>query len=465
MDFQAIVDNIATAACVISVEKLDNGNYGTIRIVTSNKAHRDTIERPVENLTMLTQKYVPNSEYTRYLTRDLNFEDFCYRSAVNKKCLHSYVHPDRYDVWFNMSFIPLFPDDGNLCYCIYIMEVNFEANTQRLSNVSSEIAANVLETCLKLSSAEDFNKTAQLVCSDIRDMCDSEHCCILLMDHNEKTCSILCEAFSDNTKLLPMQTYVDKAFYNIAASWKDTIAGSNCLIAKNEHDMEIVRERNPIWYDSLNKAGAKTIVLFPLRIKDELLGYIWAINFPSDKADRIKETLEVTTYVLSSVIYNNLLLDRMQILSSKDMLTGILNRNEMNNYVDELCSDKHKDSTVSVLFADLNGLKKMNDEKGHTAGDKLLIDAADALREVFDEKCIFRAGGDEFVVIAQNMTIAELSAKAEKLRTVSQKYDSLSFAIGICCESSCKNVKNALKTADELMYEDKRKYYETHSGR
>ena len=91
------------------------------------------------------------------MTRDLNFEDFCYRAAVQKKeCLHSYAHPDRYDVWFNMSFLPLWPDDGNLCYCAYIMEIGFEPSSERISNISGDIAASVLETAIKLREAKDF---------------------------------------------------------------------------------------------------------------------------------------------------------------------------------------------------------------------------------------------------------------------------------------------------------------------
>ena len=130
MNFQSIVDSIPTAACVISVEKLDGDNYGKIRIVTGNRPYLDTIEHPAENLAMLTRKFVPNSDYTDYLTRDMNFEDASYNAAVKKKCLHSYAHPARFDVWFNMSFIPLFPDDGNICYCMYFMEFNFKPDVK-----------------------------------------------------------------------------------------------------------------------------------------------------------------------------------------------------------------------------------------------------------------------------------------------------------------------------------------------
>ncbi len=461
MNFQSIVDSIPTAACVISVEKLDGDNYGKIRIVTGNRPYLDTIEHPAENLAMLTRKFVPNSDYTDYLTRDMNFEDASYNAAVKKKCLHSYAHPARFDVWFNMSFIPLFPDDGNICYCMYIMEINFKPDAKRMSTISADIASSVLETCIKLRSPDDFKETMQSICVDIRDLCDSEHCCILLMDNEKRSCSVLCEAFSQDTKLLPMETYVDDAFYDIADSWKDTIAGSNCLIVKNQHDMDIVKERNPVWHSSITAAGGKTIVLFPLEFKGELLGYIWAINFSDDKAETIKETFELTTFILASELYSYRMMEKLHILSSTDMLTGVMNRNEMNNYVDALAKRPSNES-VGVVFADLNGLKAVNDGEGHVAGDTLLKNAANAMREVFAVHEIFRAGGDEFVVILTNVTGEELNEKAEKLRKVTEKYDNLVFAIGTAYENDVKNLRLALHNADERMYADKKHYYELH---
>ncbi|WP_295084030.1 hypothetical protein [Ruminococcus sp.] len=241
MRFQAIVDGIVPAACVVSVEKQDGGDYGKVRTVTGNRPYIDTIEKPV-GMTMLASKFVPNSEYTDYVPKDLNFENACYDAAVKKKNIHSYAHTTKFDVWFNMTFVPLYPDDGNICYCLYIVEVNLKPDAKRLSMISADIASSVLETCIKLQNPDDFTQAMKEVCVDIRDLCDSEHCCILLMDTANRKCSVLCEAFSKDSKLLPMDTYVDDAFYDIAYSWLDTIAGSNCLIVKNEHDMELIKE-------------------------------------------------------------------------------------------------------------------------------------------------------------------------------------------------------------------------------
>ncbi|MCR4889845.1 MAG: GGDEF domain-containing protein [Ruminococcus sp.] len=461
MDFQSFVNSIPTAACVVSVEKIDNVNYGKIRIVTGNRPYIDSIEKPAENLSMLTRKFVPNSEYTNYLNRDMNFEDACFNAAIKKKCIHAYAHPARFDVWFNMTFLPLFPDDGDICYCMYIMEINFKPDAKRMSNISADIATAVLQTCIKLRSPDDFSETMKTICKDIRELCDSEHCCILLMDTEKRKCSVLCEAFSPDTKLLPMNNYINDSFYDIAFSWKDTIAGSNCLIVKNEHDMDIVKERNPVWHDSISKAGGKTIVLFPLEFKDELLGYIWAINFNAESADTIKETFELTTFILASELYSYRLMEKMHILSSTDMLTGVMNRNEMNNYIDTLAMS-NSGKSVGVLFADLNGLKAINDNDGHNAGDTLLKNAANALRDVFAVHEIFRAGGDEFVAVLVSTTEEEINKKAAMLKEVSEKYDNVVFAVGTAYENDVKNVRQALHNADEHMYIDKKLYYEMH---
>lgn len=461
MDLQTIVDSISAMACVVSVEKVGGESYGKIRIVTGNRQYIDSIEKPFSNVEMLTKKFIPNSEYTNYLNRDLNFEDSCYQAAVQKKCLHSYAHPTRFDVWFNMSFIPLSFDNDDLCYCLYIMEINFKPDAKRMSTISADIATAVLETCIKLRSPDNFKETMKEVCADVRDLCDSEYCCILLTDTAKRKCSVLCEAFSDNTDLISMSNYVDDKFYDIAYSWLDTIAGSNCIIAKNDHDWAVIKERNPIWYDSVKNAGGKTIVLFPLEFKGELLGFIWALNFNAEKASMIKETLELTTFILSSELYSYNMLDRLHILSSRDMLTGVMNRNEMNNYVDELVKGKYNES-VGVIFADLNGLKVVNDTDGHIAGDTLLKNAASALKDVFRLHEIFRAGGDEFVAIITGITENELNIKADLLRKAAENYNELVFAIGTAYDEKAENVRSVLHIADERMYKDKKLYYELH---
>ena len=142
-DFQNLADGLGAATSVMSVQVLEDGSCGEVRVVAGNQAYIDSIERPAGDYSMRTNKFVPGSLYTDYVPRDLNFEDFCFRSAVEKKCLHSYVKPDKMPIWFNMTFLPAGPSEGNIHYCTYTMEVNFEANTKRMSNISADLATAV----------------------------------------------------------------------------------------------------------------------------------------------------------------------------------------------------------------------------------------------------------------------------------------------------------------------------------
>ena len=459
-DFQNVVDSMAAMSCIVSVEKLPDGGCGEIRIVTGNKAYIDSIEHPMQDVVMLTKEFVPNSLYTTYMTRDLNFEDFCYRAAVQKKCLHSYAHPDRYDVWFNMSFLPLWPDDGNLCYCAYIMEINFEASSERISNISGDIAASVLETAIKLCEAKDFKVAMKDAVGDIRRLCESKYCGILLVDNEKESCEVLGEDYAPDFRRELPEDFMENDFYRIARTWKDTISGSNCLIAKNEREFQVVAERNPLWYNSLKRAGVRNIALFPLKARNEHLGYMWAAYFEEDRSAKIKEILELTTFVLGSEVGNYLMMNKLKELGSRDMLTGVMNRNEMNNYVDSLSNfSGSQRKSVGILFTDLNGLKKINDTQGHEDGDRLLQNATCALSELFETRSIFRAGGDEFVVIMTDVSQEQMEERARALGRAADHYPGVSFAIGCGFEEDCRNVRRALAQADEKMYEAKKRHY------
>ena len=463
MDFKGFVDMIDVMTCVISVETKDDGTYGEIRIVTGNQAYINSIEHANPEMPqMLTSKFVPNSLYQNYFTTDLNFEDFCFRCAVLKQPMHTYVHPDRYDFWFNLFMMPL-GTVGNLHYCTYSQVVSRNADTEEMSNTSASIASKVLNTCIKLRGTTNFQHTMDEVISDIRKLCDAQSCVILLTDDENRTCTALCESRNEYSMLPSMKGVLREGFYDLVVSWKDTIGGSNCLIAKNRNDWEYIKQKNPDWYESLMRNHVESIVLFPLKSIDETLGYIWACNFDIENTVKIKEALELTTFFVGSEIANQRLVKKLRILSSIDMLTGVLNRNEMNNRIDGLRKSGGEDlKGLGIVFADLNGLKRVNDNEGHAAGDLLLKNGAILLQNVFVGDEIYRAGGDEFMILLSFTTEEKIVEKIEKAKKLSRHYGNVSFAMGYCYQSILGDITEVLKTADERMYEDKDKYYAEH---
>lgn len=104
----------------------------------------------------------------------------------------------------------------------------------------------------------------------------------------------------------------------------------------------------------------------------------------------------------------NLLTD----LIDKDTLTGLQNRNAWNDKIEEIIN---KTTEVGIVFADLNNLKYANDHFGHLAGDALINTFADILKSTFDERNIYRIGGDEFVVVVEK-NVDNLKMKLKSLR-------------------------------------------------
>ena len=460
MDLQQFVNQFDAMTCILSVEKKEDGSCGEIRIVTGNREYIESIENPPADFPrMMNMRFEPNSLYERYFPKDLNFDLFCYSCAVERKPMHSYFNPGRFDYWFDIYMLPL-GHEGNIYYCTYTQEVTKRADTEKMTGISQETARSVLNTCIKLRGKSDFHTTIDEVIKDIRDLCDADHCCILLTDFKKRKCSVLCEALSKRTQLRSMKHYVNDAFFDIVETWPGTIDGASCLVASKPQDWETVRQKNPVWHKSISDAGGHNIVLYPLKNRDEIVGFIWAINFNEAITPWIIEVLNLSTYFIASEIANNELLDQLETMSRVDMLTGVFNRNAMNKRVDEFTLDEYASQIqVGIVFADLNGLKAVNDNQGHHAGDMMLKKAAQVLGEQFPECEIYRAGGDEFMLITTMLDQQALEQRVEKLREAAAEVEGLAFSAGVCVETGC-NIRKAMKQADVKMYEDKKHFYE-----
>lgn len=451
MNFDVLLSHYRAKACVVSVEFFPDGTYGNIRVVAGNKAHCD-------DMAALNHPFEPGCPYEACFPKNPNFEDHCFRCIRDGKPLHAYVDLYMMGLWLNMFLMPLDSDQENIGYCIYCYDVAPKADSSAMADLSADTAADVLKACIKLRGSQNIRQAFQEVIEDIGAICGSDHCCVLLTDDEKHECTTFAEFLREGSCLYPMSRYI-QGFYEIAQTWPDTLAGSTCIIIKDEHDMEKLQEQNPIWKASLEQAGVKTVVLYPLRHGGELLGYMWALNFNVENVLKIKETLELTTFFLASEISNYLLLDKLKILSTIDALTSVRNRNEMNNRVDRIVAG---DEPVpqGVLFADLNGLKRVNDEQGHAAGDKMLRAAASILQSVFQDGVVYRAGGDEFMILVNEISEDEVQDRVARVHFLSGKTENVRFSIGVCYGK--KDIRKAMRLADERMYAFKNGYYEAH---
>lgn len=119
----------------------------------------------------------------------------------------------------------------------------------------------------------------------------------------------------------------------------------------------------------------------------------------------------------------------------------------------------------AMVFCDLNGLKRVNDEEGHSAGDRILKKAAAILREVFPDSEVYRAGVDEFMIIAEGMDEKTAAAKRKQIHDRAAAVEGLAFSTGVHVIRGEEDIRAAMRAADGEMYADKKAYYERHPER
>lgn len=151
---------------------------------------------------------------------------------------------------------------------------------------------------------------------------------------------------------------------------------------------------------------------------------------------------------------------RLARMSFADQLTGVMNRNALEMTGGDLYGRGH---SLGLIVVDVNGLKHENDTKGHTAGDRLIVETARALSNRFGRERVFRTGGDEFLVILQDYHVEEIEDGMRAVKDYLKTLD-VSVAMGLSyCDSYEDDYDVMLKIADAHMYEDKAHYYEEYS--
>lgn len=466
MDYKAWIDNLEGMAAIYAFDIMPDGSFSEIKLMAVNKQNEGLFTR----LPGLPEFY-PGIPYRVYW-QDINFEDFLYKSGSTGQPLYSYVNAHGF--WLKGFYLPI-AEPGTCSavvaaqqdktaqrtvYCLYIVTYSPVAETESMSQHSTEVTSAFMNISLKLHQTPNFHKAMASTVGEIKKICGAEKCSLYTVDICNQHCNIIGEEGVRKDYLQEFAAEMGLTPYEIAMKWEKDLSESDCLLLD---DLKVVEERDPVWYNSLCNNGIRNIILYAVRFNQTLVGFIWAANFDAEKMMQIKETLELTTFLISAVIANHQLLSRLEVMSRTDALTQVGSRNAMNERVDKLVSGEDKSPEImGVAFADLNGLKTVNDTEGHTAGDKLLSKAASLLKIAFGDYEIYRAGGDEFVIFCPDITEEKLAAQVAQLRSLTESTPDVSFAIGTALVSGEYDICKAMQTADERMYKDKQEYYRQH---
>ena len=149
-------------------------------------------------------------------------------------------------------------------------------------------------------------------------------------------------------------------------------------------------------------------------------------EFTESQLQALRDLAAIAAEELAKTELNEAL-GRLHYLASHDSLTGLLNRSGfellMQEALEEVEAGGHRSA---VIYLDLDNFKILNDSLGHAAGDKLLVQVADVLRQT-ENSAAARMGGDEFALLLRHQTLSHARQIGESLR---QRLDDYVFSMG-----------------------------------
>ena len=152
--------------------------------------------------------------------------------------------------------------------------------------------------------------------------------------------------------------------------------------------------------------------------------------------------------------------EKLIYVSNHDALTDLYNRTYFTEEMTRIERGRH--FPVSIIVADVDGLKHVNDTLGHLVGDRLLQTVARVLRQaVRGDDVLARIGGDEFAVILPGADLTDAARVINRIRdyeALAPPFDGdcrLSVSLGMATTTARGELAEVLKLADQRMYEDK----------
>jgi len=222
---------------------------------------------------------------------------------------------------------------------------------------------------------------------------------------------------------------------------------------------------------SKEKFLIRSLAIAPLELDGKFIGSLNMADFSALRFQPDMDTFFLSQLVVKvSICLSNVTAhEELQRLATRDPLTDLLNRREMETTLRQEFNRMHRyGQPLALLFVDCNDFKKVNDCYGHEGGDAVLQYVANHLRnQVRPSDMIFRFAGDEFVILLPHQSVKDASVVSNRLQAFFESHPlqfgdqliSISISIGVASsdEVGVSDSQSLLKKADGRLYESKRR--------
>ncbi len=238
----------------------------------------------------------------------------------------------------------------------------------------------------------------------------------------------------------------------VCANWYQSFRENRNIIIE---ELEDIREKDPLQYENLKRQDIYSLVVVPLYDDGVVIGFYGVDNPPGKSLNYASNMLQIMGHFIVSSLKRRNLMRQLEKMSYSDQLTGLGNRYAVERFVRNM----DKNASIGAIYCDITGLKRVNDQEGHEAGDQLILRARNLLVQFWKDYEIFRIGGDEMLVLASGIEETVFQAQVVQMRAHMQEYR-VAVAIGTVWKSvGTDSIDQILTESERLMYEDKAVYY------
>lgn len=209
-----------------------------------------------------------------------------------------------------------------------------------------------------------------------------------------------------------------------------------------------------IGYEIIKQFGIPSYMITCLLKKNEFSGLL-SVHYPKQNMENRDLLHTLSGFILNEISKRDIIKE-LESLSFTDKLTGLFNRNFYLHAVEKY--QKEPTPQLGIIFADINGLKRANDNLGHEYGDGLIKWCGNFLAK-YNPNSVYRIGGDEFVCFIENMECDEFFDHIQEMRLELHNANLPNMSLGGTWTSGELDIDKQIIETDKIMYLEKQKYY------
>ena len=439
-DILYMLKDLPDACCIFKVLTDPFGTVKDMLFLFANEKYGQLVKKPSAEL-------IGNTYFNTVTNRDEDWIKYSYQAAILRQSTIIRTYNSDFDKWFEFWSVPVYQKG----FCAFIIHDVTVAKRDEDDRMLKRNSNNLVIQCAKELSSAEFGKGIKKVLKILGTSIEADR--VFIAETQDKEVKAVHE-WVNGTSLSKAPTKKEIESNDFISMWEKQLNNKNIAVVNDTHD---IRGRNKELYDKHLAGKVQRYIIATVRDKKDVLGYLVADNYANDLQLNVTEVMESAAIFISYEIRNRALTSEMMYLGSHDALTGLGNRYSLNQTLGLLAGMSVK---VGVCYTDINGLKEVNDEKGHQAGDELIKQVAGVFSSVFKKKYCYRIGGDELISILPEIEENKFYDLVKKL-----KEKKIDVAIGAVWSNNSGEINRVIKLADEAMYDDKTNYYKKHERR